>query len=391
MTAQEPLIRAVSRLDALVAKDPNSGFASTRLDTDQGGITVRWHGPVPAEASAEFAQDRADGIRVSVVAAQYSWQLLNTQMQKLSDTTFNLKTDSGDRIVGVGPNDDFSGLTVTLAPGTLALTQHVSELELPSATLSADALAEFPSLRTSTIPLQIVLGSAAVQFSASRQADTQPFYGGGQILGTQYSNGCSTGFAATKGSQTGIVTAAHCGWQNFTTGNNMAMGRTSNITYSYDEQFIPTSSSNSVWDGLSIASPGSTQFTKPVVATGALALNQSLCMSGAYSGAVCGNVVVGGPMNLSLYRPDGTRYTAQLWDIENTNHVAAAGEGDSGGPVFGLTNNFTADVAIAMISAGEPSTGTSCTGVQNRTCSWGVYISSVTSAAAAMGATVSTS
>jgi hypothetical protein len=383
MAAQVPLVQAADRLQALVAKDRASGFTATTLDNAGHGLTVRWKGAVPAAVTAELGRDRADGIAVTVIPAAHSWHEIQAEMNRLGDQLFNAKSPSGDTIVAVQPTSDDSALTVTLAPGTTAANQKAAVQALSPAALTTRAKTEFPKL-ASSLPLTVKTGARMVPFS-SREADTTPYYAGGVLKGPQYGTTCTTGYAATRGTQLGLLTAAHCGWQNFNTGAGVGLGRTSAITYSYDEQFIPTSAAPWVWDGPAVGFSG--QFFKQSVATEGVYGNQRLCTSGAYSGAVCGNEVIG-KITLGIPDPDGPIRSANLWMIYNTNFVGAVGNMDSGGPAFGLTNGNADDVDVALISGGDTTSTTTCQGVQGRICTWEFYISSATDAASAMGASI---
>ncbi|MEZ0110650.1 hypothetical protein ABH920_004665 [Catenulispora sp. EB89] len=397
MADQAPLSQAADRIYGLADKDAGSGFAAVSLDTPNRAITVRWKGAVPAAVAAELGRDRARGIAVTIVAARYSVKESLTEATRLGSAVIGVKASNGDTITTIGPNDDYSGLVATLAPGAAATAaEKQAVLALSPEALMVRARAEFPGL-SSTMPITVTPGEVLTPLS-SRQADTAPYYAGGQLQGGSGSQkiGCTTGFSATLGTSSGLLTAAHCTWTNWSTGAGVSIGRTSSITYSYDEQFIPTSAAPDVWDGPSIASPnGAGQFFKPSYATGRMAIGEILCVSGAWGGAACGNDVIAGPDVAGVTQPDGSTKNATLWELFNSAGDGVVGNGDSGGPVFGLMNNNSEDVDYGLISSGALQANAPCIGMQTfgsgtRRCAFRFWVSSAVDGAAAMGASIFT-
>jgi len=154
MADQVPLSQAADRIHALVDEDPDSGFAAVSLDTPNRAIIVRWKGPVPAEVEAELDRDRALGITVTVVAARYSVKESLAEANRLGSAVIGVKAPNGDTITAIGPNKDYSGLLVKLAP---AAEERQTVLALSPEALTARARAGFPAL-SSDMPIAVVVG-----------------------------------------------------------------------------------------------------------------------------------------------------------------------------------------------------------------------------------------
>lgn len=385
MKAQGPLISAANRLQKMADADPASGWAGATIDAADGKITVYWHGSLPAIAESELASDRAAGLKVEVAAAAANRKDFQKEIDRLLQNASTTKplSSTAPVITGMGVASDFTGITVGISqPAAASMTDSV-----------ALTRTNYPVLSTAILPLNFATADAPVSDKATRQADTIPYYAGGQTL-MGAGGGCTLGYSAWNGGQHGIMTAAHCGWDDFRTGANVSIGRTSKISYSYDEQFIPTNSGVAVWDGTSITdASGAGQFSKVVDSTSGVFNGQWLCMSGAYSGATCNIKVVSNSWSRPVTDADGVTRNATVWTTEKLDHGAAEGSGDSGGPVFSLTADLNRDIAVGLITAHDSNTNVSCAGVPtgtsqwafNRTCGWRSYITSVTSAASALG------
>jgi hypothetical protein len=109
--------------------------------------------------------------------------------------------------------------------------------------------------------------------------------------------------------------------------------------------------------------------------------NDSVCTSGAYSGEICGLTIVNTTATWVVSYADGTTVVLTGLQIENPNHTSAAGQGDSGGPVYSYVNAGLV-AARGTISAGDPPTATACTGVlyfannpnnPPRACFWRIF------------------
>lgn len=101
------------------------------------------------------------------------------------------------------------------------------------------------------------------------------------------------------------------------------------------------------------------------------AVGSNVCYSGAYSGTVCANQITGTGVTISYGAPYGCYDNLTL--TTNTNGTPAAGNGDSGGPVY-ISSGANA-YAAGFISGIQNGT-TTCTGdpgaTGGRNCSYKV-------------------
>jgi hypothetical protein len=119
---------------------------------------------------------------------------------------------------------------------------------------------------------------------------------------------------------------------------------------------------------------------------------QGLCESGGYSGEQCGTQVLN---NNATIAADSFGNTFQkMLDLEEPNHYAAAGPGDSGGPVYMFNWNDGTVKAAGIISSGDIANAPApCPtgGVQGtRQCSYHIYAGQVAVFDAAYGYAVMT-
>lgn len=161
MVQQVPLSQAADRLYALAAADSDSGFAAVVLDVPRHAIIVHWKGAVPATVAAALDHERAQGVAVTVTPARYSRREISAEMNRLASDLIGTKAPSGDSIVKVGPNADYSGLVVTLAPGAVTDTEKAAVLALGPEALMSRACAGFPALSSSSMPIVVTVGAPA--------------------------------------------------------------------------------------------------------------------------------------------------------------------------------------------------------------------------------------
>lgn len=400
MTAQKPLDDARDRITALAenADSATSGLGHVAIDTAKHAITVSWHGQLPAGVQREIAADRRRGIAVTVTTSAYTATQFYAEMHRLTQA---LPADSG--VDSISVSDDESGLVIGVAPQTAA---EIAPHRTP-------AVADVPGLRgASSMPLTVKVVAPMKPSYASRQTGYW-FTGAGEGLHAPnndpektYSS-CTTGFAvqAYGGGRRYIMTAAHCGWMNWSdyTGldgpQGTYIGRTAAMSYSSDTQLIPARVVAYEWDGTSMIdakgaawnSPPGGQFTKYIAGEHANGQGDSLCVSGSFSGAQCFVQIQ------SAYKEqhqvldhDGVKRWADVWRSENLHGRDISGEGDSGGPVFTRDALFGwgAVDAAGMISGMDSSqVNTNCLGVPSdstlygyqfvRHCSPSLYFSDI--------------
>jgi hypothetical protein len=359
MAAQVPLTAARDRIEQAQGSGDH-GLAGIDIDAEHNSIVVHWHGSLPAAVTAEIDRAKSQGITVTVKPAAYSWLQLEAEMKRLSDES-DAKANRdhvAPVIASIGPRDDFSGLDAGVTSD--------------AATASAEFAASSGDL-SSSIPVTTHRDQLKQPTSLSRQDDSAPFYGGAEMVSSADAQGrytlCSSGFGVhdSAGNQF-ILTAAHCGWDNWYTfahDTRQSIGRTTQILYSYDAMLISARSDHWVYDGAFLGADPSAQFWKPVSGLMTIGNGNWLCVSGAESGAFC-NIKVNSSsrQSISLLDKDGVYRSALLWRAkeQSSSPKDVIGEGDSGGPAFGLSGDFSQDIAIGTISAMD-NPNTSCNGV----------------------------
>lgn len=371
-------IEAQSRVDAAAdlvldaiesAPDsgPEQGFAGVVVAPDHGEVDLYWKGAPPeAVANAVERADATTGVRVVARPAAFTRRHLLDRADALvtDDRTLlpPVAAPLSDRIYRVAVLPEGSGLDVGIAR---------------TSGLDADSLAAWSRLAHDTleaalaVPVHLVVVDAPpMQFD--RVADSPPWLGGARVVGE---GRCSSGFgvrgvAPRPSRPFGLLTAAHCrgdGQGRFRTGDRTRVvglddGRGD---LRLDTRLIPVDEV-----GARIYTGGvgdASEFTRPVRRPGRSLKGDEICTSGAATGARCDLVIVNVD---SFYRPAGSTTYSTVVEATSRQHrgnlarfafdVAApeswvtimpdpplvdpgtdvaAGQGDSGGPVFTLTND----------------------------------------------------
>jgi hypothetical protein len=340
MVAQIPLLAAADRIKAL---DPQGlGLGGLRLDIEQRTLEVWWKGDVPASVREEIArQERAGGIRVQLRPARYT-------QRELVELTRNMMQRAGEYpgLVSAGPMVDGSGLEIGVSDTARAASY------------------KFP------VPVRIV--SARKLVPLTRHADGEPWSAGAATklnFDPIKPASCSTGFAmhGAFGKQ-GMLTADHCscgGNVEFFTGAGVAIG------------LADTDHNNLYTDSLliSTSSPGATtfsggvgvgEFKRTVVGKQSNFVGMLTCTSGAGTGEHCGiliDAVAQWSFTLppSVPGPPLVTFCSQpyLQGISVGHQMfggVAAGQGDSGGPVYSPLLDPRTVLADGMIIGGDEAT-----------------------------------
>lgn len=129
--AQQPLIEASDRIQSLVESDDLNGFVGGRISEDDTQLILYWHGQQPQVLTQLLSEIQASGVQVDVRQTPYSLDALLAESRRIA----SLRETGDVAITGAGPNDDYSGIRVSVAPG---------------------GLSSAPSLITSTYPLSFV-------------------------------------------------------------------------------------------------------------------------------------------------------------------------------------------------------------------------------------------
>jgi hypothetical protein len=296
--------------------------------------------------------------------AKYGPDELQAQIVRITGKDGRLP--SGHQVVQVTPKLDGSRLEVTLDE-TLS---SVSEPALPNV----------------DIPIDVTYGPAVV--AATRDVFPNPQYFIGAYMNDNMGNGCSTGYRVTRLSDSvaGMVSAEHCGnhtgavpWYYSSWGFNLGTYQGSawpggaNIP---DLAFWTGAGVDQLVPGILLGNntvPGSAVYA--VKGAAASIVGSIVCYSGAYSGTVCNNPVTATNVTVCYSGGGGCYY--RLDETLQSSGIPAAGNGDSGGPVYAA---LAGQVYAAGIISGMRNASTSCTGdpgVGGRQCSADLFFAPI--------------
>jgi hypothetical protein len=188
---------------------------------------------------------------------------------------------------------------------------------------------------------------------------------------------------ANKPSTYFMLTAYHCFAQKFlgtqkfyTFNNNLNEGSSYDVAANDDSgSLFPTTNGNDsshyIYTGGTALEGNAHQEEIPVVGSSPVKVGALLCQSGAFSGERCSikvryTDVRWGPI---CTVDDHCYYAFGGWAFK-TSHAEAAGQGDSGGPVF-VENSSGDALAVGIVSAGTRNHRIACVGITSpgRKCS----------------------
>ncbi|GAA1006028.1 hypothetical protein Aple_040920 [Acrocarpospora pleiomorpha] len=347
MKSQEASKRAATKiLDVLVelvgnVRNPRgSGFAG--LWIDDHGVQVRWKGTLPGGIEDAVTRARAD-TPVNVAQSAYSRAELTAEADKLRTQMFQNPEGPIHRLEIKG---DGSGI--------VAVTEKPRD--------KAELRAAYSSLSDIQVPLTIVQKARAT--TAGRLDDTNPFYAGALMWNGGYDNRqiyCTAGWPV-QGRSNGnwyLVTASHCAYsgQHWWNGNGSAyIGQAGLESTFLDIILVGMAGPENykyIWDG---GVPGgentSPEYVKPVAGWGHVIPGEWLCASGSYSGAVCRWVVNNDfPYSYCDHDKFGTwECYGDMFTMTQIDGLRGCRGGDSGGPVFALSNDLSQVIARGVMS-----------------------------------------
>jgi hypothetical protein len=322
-------------LDAVASvgsRDTGRGFAGVIVTPGSGRVDLYWKGTPPqAVTDAIEEAEAATGVRVTVRPADHTRRRLLHRARTLvaADRVPEELAAYADRIhrVAVPPEGDAIG--VGIAPPA-----RLDGIDLAFWSVQAERAFE----TVLDLPVDLVVDAAPA--AMTRRGDGVPRLGGAAIVGD---GSCSTGFGVRRTGMRsplphGLLTAAHCRGDargEYRTGDRTEVvgperGREDRPV---DSRVIPVDEAGPrVYSG---GLGGTTEFTRPVRDAGRNVVGDAVCTSGAATGAHCGLVVV----NVDTWlRPAGAGSFTRVVEaasVEPRDGVAA-GQGDSGGPVFTL-------------------------------------------------------
>jgi hypothetical protein len=145
-----------------------------------------------------------------------------------------------------------------------------------------------------------------------------------------------------------MLTADHCGGGvgvNYFAGGAGVMGQGFVVNQDVDSVGIRTNSAPRIYDG-GIDDPS--QFSKPVVGIGNNVPGAFTCTSGNATGVHCGIRVRSTGNALDM----GDHWAHDVVFADQVDGVLAAGDGDSGGPVYALADDPSKVVGMGVILGG---------------------------------------
>jgi hypothetical protein len=332
MALQRPLVEAG---EAILNLDPEKqALGGIRLRVRDLAMEIYWKGERPEALYEQVAKLEEQGYRAEVYESLYS----GLELAKAQEEIVTAR-DAYPGLMTIGPIVDGSGLHATFD----------KDSRPPK---------KWP------VPVEVVQEPEWVFID--RNNDSAPFWGGGVVRMT--SGGfllgvCSTGFAVWRRNwftvTEGMLTAEHCnrgGGALATNGiGTRALGvaetpSAAAASHNSDSLFIPTNSHPRMFDGLPVGA-----FTKPVVGRVNNFVGQLTCTSGASTGVHC-DIITDQISTTALVRVSPTDFVRVDMMVMGSNldpRGVAAGSGDSGGPVFTLTNNFASVLGAGIMSIAQ--------------------------------------
>jgi hypothetical protein len=384
--AQAAVNSVAGNVESDAATDHLSGFAGVEVSpAPASSVTVYWHGTVPAALSRFVATDTmamartltaGGGITVRFRAAPYTQAQLTGLQAAVSNS----------------PGFASSGISsLVFYPQATGLFVSVDNQADLARARSLPALAHTPiAVRYEVAPV--------TQLSLPGRYGARPPFLGGIFLGTRYdsrSYQCSSGFgmhyANRRGAPFFVTTAAHCATQGdlgrqrfWAWGDGKDVGVSLNFESNDDTVSLYTGApygvtkaggGGRIYVGTTSRTSVKGQGTAAVRGAAAVVPGDLVNTSGAFSGERTGIRVVTTEMEWTGETPDGFEYRVFGAEAIKRNRSNAAGQGDSGGPVY-LFNNGRNDKdgvrAAGLISVGFDRHYAACTGLRDRRCFWDI-------------------
>jgi len=346
-----PVNDAVASSQALLsAAGVPEGEISEAVTYDPPVLTIHSGVAIPGSVLARIRSDNP-AVTVTVHKTRYKVSELTAEAARIVNA--NLAT-----VVSAAPNSDYSGLNIGVGDpsGAPATAAGLARTSLPD-----------PATLTS-YPATVDAEAAAVP--ATRENDSNPVYGGGELYNRTADFLCSAGFgvnytlaSSPTTSRTGFVTAGHCLTGTYYDGTNTrVLGSSSNGIADLTKDIMvlsAASAANRVWiNGYSSGT------SRAVYRAYNPAAGMHVCADGAMSGEVCTGVTVSAVLNLTKsYKINGVLGShGPLFEIVNDSVVSGKSPcvvqgGDSGGPVY----HYIADGRVeihGLLVANEPSLST---------------------------------
>ncbi|MFC5186922.1 chymotrypsin family serine protease [Actinomadura harenae] len=322
MHDQEPLKKAASKISwAMEKSGRGGGFAGIVLQPKS--VELWWKGKLPVAVSKAVGQARGIAA-VEVKPARYSQAELKAAASGLMA---DMKKDPAYPISRVAGSLKGDGLVLTTNGKGKGLAARPKTL--------------------AGVPVSYVEGGIASP--AGRWDDQPSFKGGGAILNDDIKGNvksfCTAGWGVSDGSgHSYLLTAGHCGrvgggWHNgawTTDWTGLWIGRAVRENVGHDLLLIDADSAGRMWDGSKAGT-----FIKGVSGWDWAYANEWVCQSGAASGAICGIQNTSDFAFVGWFGPDAygnKEWYTDLVVARRADGGLPAQHGDSGGPIFSLTN-----------------------------------------------------
>ncbi|MFD9591217.1 trypsin-like serine protease [Kitasatospora sp. NPDC059973] len=355
MKKQEILDKLVDRITGGRSesnRDQIPGFSEVEVDAAASRITLHWKGDLPEFVNAVL-RDLPQGVTTQVVSAKYSKAELHAAREKLlpNGKPLPIPAKRASHINRVGPAADGSGLEIGYETDDARAADPLA-LRAP---LPADELSPQVAAITSAVAGVEVHARYEPQVTdLTRGADWDPWAGG---AGVQTPGGgiCSTGFGVYSPSlyKDLVTTAWHCGEGSYNTWYSREYLGNAYRNDGLDTDdvigIVPKNNGHSsawVYDG---AWNDDSNYAKPVSGAGYNNVGDYVCQSAANSGVHCGLQVK--LVDQHMQGPNGVWRKFQDKAVQTDPNDIAAANGDSGGPVFALTDGGGKDQARGTITS----------------------------------------
>ncbi|WP_346619690.1 trypsin-like serine protease [Blastococcus montanus] len=355
-------------ITATFSEDPR--FSAAEIGKNNEKIIVHWHGEIDSALRKMVKRHP----KVPVIYHQTAH--LPGDLRSAADTLM----DSVPEVTGVAVNFDGSGIEVSIGQAAGASRLEVVERFIET---------------TVDFPVEVTHEDEALA-AADRGFDEYHLGGGllhDYVAGYSF-HSCTAGFAVEKDGVDGMMFAAHCGpesmqWIISDRVNNPGVaqyyGKTILRNTSYDGAII---SSTYSYPYVHVGGVRSTTIS-PISGQAYANPGDRVCYSGAFTGTRCDSIVQNTYRRIALSgQPD--LQDVRVFETVSADGNAAAGNGDSGGPVYTIRNDGTRTAvgiisAMPMTATAEACATTATPGGAGRLCSATVYAGAVSSIAIQTG------
>jgi hypothetical protein len=356
---QQKINEALQEIRTAADAIGSDGYGGAYAAPENRELRLYWHGSMPA-AVAKVIEAQRRVVPVRVLPAKYSKRLLDAEVQRIGAEVWAAGLD----VAEVGPKGDGSGVLILMNRKGSA----------PSARASS-------ALRSAAVDVEIddAADRASALLSKNRR-DDKPLYQAGART-----DHCTTGFAVRRQGRSMLLSAAHCyevvGTQVRDGGGDL-IGTTTDVSLGNDTVVIDAGARGRMWDG-----GLNSTVAQSVSGANTSAQGNLLCTSGSRSGVICGVRV--DAVDVMDFVEELNRTLFPLVRAHQVDGRAAAGEGDSGGPVFSNTPEAGQVTAMGLISTGDGAV-VPCQGEQNRACFNTIHYADVVTALGRYGASILT-